>query len=232
MNMTIRRSKDRGQADHGWLNSQHTFSFAGYRDPRFMGHSRLRVINQDVVEPSRGFGTHPHNDMEILSYVIRGELAHKDTIGTGSVIRPGEVQLMSAGSGISHSEFNPSDTNEVEFLQIWISPSTTGDKATYQQRDFGTEDGLVLVVSPDGRDNSLTLKQDADVWRLIQDAGEQTQLDLTRKHSWVQVIHGELLVNGALLLPGDGLAIVDAESLTLVTQPDSERVEALIFDLP
>ena len=232
MKMNIRRSNDRGQADHGWLHSQHTFSFAGYRDARYMGLSRLRVINQDVVEPTRGFGTHPHRDMEILSYVVRGELEHKDTIGTGSIIRPGEVQLMSAGAGIAHSEFNPSDSNAVEFLQIWLMPSTSGGKPSYQQHDFGSDDGLVLVVSPDGRDGSLIVKQNADVWRLFQKAEQKTELSLTRPYSWVQVVRGQLAVNGALLDAGDGLAIEGAPSLELITPAGSVRAEALIFDLP
>lgn len=232
MKASIRRSTDRGHADHGWLDSRHTFSFADYHDPRFMGLSRLRVINQDVVQPARGFGTHPHRDMEILSYVVRGELKHEDTLGTGSVIRPGEVQLMSAGSGIAHSELNPSASSEVEFLQIWLTPSTAGGQPSYQQRDFGSEDGLVLVVSPDGRDDSLTVKQDVDVWRLLQAPDERSTLPMARPYSWVQVVRGQLAVNGALLGPGDGLAIEAAATLELVTPPDGARAEALIFDLP
>lgn len=225
----IRRSADRGHADHGWLHTRHTFSFAHYHDPRYMGFGKLRVINQDIVAPGRGFGTHPHRHMEIISYVVRGALKHRDTLGTGSVIRPGEVQLMSAGQGISHSEHNASATEPVEFLQIWVLPQTAGGTPRYEQRAFDTEaDGLRLVVSPDGRQDSLTVGQDVDLYRLMLHGGGDLRHAMQRRRAWVQLISGELVVNGAGLNPGDGLAVVGADTLSLKGSGD---VEALVFDL-
>lgn len=231
MQMQIRRSAERGQADHGWLHSQHSFSFAGYRDPEFMGFGALRVINQDVVAPGRGFGTHPHQDMEIISYVVDGALEHKDNIGTGSVITPGEVQLMSAGRGISHSEFNHSDDTPVRFLQIWVLPRERGGAPGYQQRRFPqTGDGpLQRVVSPDGEDGSLRVKQDMEIHRLLLGAGEAVTHHPARARVWVQVIRGTLDVAGARLFEGDGLAVLDAGDLPLVAHEGD--VEALVFDL-
>lgn len=228
MKLSILKANDRGDADHGWLHSRHTFSFAGYYDPRRMGFSHLRVINEDRVDAGRGFGTHPHRDMEIVSYVIDGELGHRDTLGTGSVIRPGEVQLMSAGSGIAHSEMNPSPERPVHFLQIWILPAKAGTKPRYDQRDFGRDPGLRLVVSPDGRDGSLQIGQDTDIHRALLSAGTTTTLPLRHTRAWVQVVRGQLDVNGAQLRDGDAVAIEDASSIPL--RADSE-VEALIFDL-
>ncbi len=227
--MEIRRSNDRGRADHGWLDTRHTFSFAGYMDPRFMGFSHLRVINQDRVTAGRGFGTHPHRNMEIISYVVSGALEHKDTIGTGSVIRPGDVQLMSAGSGIAHSEFNHSQTDPVEFLQIWILPAEGGGEAGYQQHHFGREQGLTHVVSPDGSNDTLRVKQDMDLYKLVLAEGTEAVHALKRRRAWVQVIHGTLDANGALLQPGDGLAVVDDPELRLKSVEG--EVEALVFDL-
>jgi redox-sensitive bicupin YhaK (pirin superfamily) len=229
LQMHIRRSADRGHADHGWLDTRHSFSFANYYDPRFMGFSHLRVINQDVVAPGRGFGAHPHRNMEIISYVLRGGLEHRDTLGTGSVIRPGEVQLMSAGRGIAHSEFNASKADPVEFLQIWILPREAGGQPRYAQAAFDlAETGLRLVVSPDGRDGSLTIGQDMDLYRLLLPEGGTAAHTLQRKRAWVQLIRGELVVNGAGLFPGDGLAVEAADTLQLVGTGD---VEALVFDL-
>lgn len=232
MQMMIRRSADRGGADHGWLNTRHTFSFAGYYDRRFMGFGPLRVINQDVVEAGRGFGSHGHRDMEIISYVVDGALEHRDSMGTGSVIRPGEVQLMSAGTGVTHSEMNASADDEVQFLQIWILPAEGRTQPRYEQRAFPTEpdDGVRLVVSPDGRDGSLTVGQDMDLFRVLLAPGQTAEQALTRRRSWVQVVHGPLQVNGVLLQDGDGLALEGAASVAL-TAEDS-RVEALLFDLP
>jgi redox-sensitive bicupin YhaK (pirin superfamily) len=227
--MEIRRSAERGHANHGWLDSHHTFSFASYHDPRFMGFSHLRVINQDQVSPGAGFGTHPHRNMEIVSYVISGALEHKDTLGTGSIIRPGDVQLMSAGAGISHSEFNHSKTEPVRFLQIWLLPSEAGGQASYQQAHYAPQPGLTLVVSPEGRDGSLRVKQNTDLWRLLLDEGASAHLPLRRARAWVQVVTGTLDVNGARLYPGDGLAITDTAALDLSAQQGA--VEALIFDL-
>jgi redox-sensitive bicupin YhaK (pirin superfamily) len=227
--MEIRRSDARGHADHGWLDSRHTFSFASYHDPRYMGFGHLRVINQDQVEPGRGFGTHPHRNMEIISYVVKGALEHRDTLGTGSLIRPGEVQLMSAGAGISHSEYNASKTDTVEFLQIWVLPSEAGGTPSYQQADFGQTPGLRLVVSPDGRDGSLRIKQKTDLWRLLAAQGEATTLPITRARAWVQVVHGVLDVEGVRLYPGDGLSIIERPQLSLLAHEGP--VEALIFDL-
>ena len=232
MRMSIRRSADRGHGDHGWLSSQHTFSFAGYRDPAFMGFGPLRVINQDLVQPGRGFGTHGHLDMEIISYVVGGRLAHRDSMGTGSVIVPGEVQLMSAGTGVTHSEMNDSHEEPVHFLQIWILPRAAGTTPRYEQQAFPTEpaDGLRLVVSPDGRGGSLTMGQDAELYRLMLPAGGEATHPVARARSWVQVVRGELEVSGAMLYQGDGLAVEQATQLRFVA--GREDVEALVFDLP
>jgi redox-sensitive bicupin YhaK (pirin superfamily) len=227
--MEIRRASARGHADHGWLDSHHTFSFAGYYDPGFMGFGPLRVINEDRVAPGRGFGSHSHRNMEIVSYVVAGGLEHRDTLGTGSVIRPGEVQVMSAGRGIAHSEMNASADEPVHFLQIWLLPAEGGGEPGYQQKAFPTDQtGIRLVVSPDGRDGSLRIKQDTDLYRVLLDEGTSRDHALRRDRAWVQVVRGELDVNGALLQPGDGLAVVDAGALTLKAHSD---VEALLFDL-
>lgn len=229
MKMHLRKSRQRGQADHGWLHSQHTFSFARFYDPQHMGFGHLRVINQDVVAPGRGFGTHPHRDMEILSYVVRGGLEHKDTLGTGSVIRPGDVQLMSAGTGIAHSEFNASAQDEVEFLQIWILPNQIGGAPGYQQRAFDPDArGLTHVVSPDGAGSSLRIKQDMDLYRLLLDDGAQARHPLARDRGWVQLVRGDLEVNGVALQPGDGLAVEGGGELAFTARG---AVEALVFDL-
>jgi redox-sensitive bicupin YhaK (pirin superfamily) len=227
--MSIRRAAERGGADHGWLKTSHTFSFARYHDPRFMGFGPLRVINQDRVAPGRGFGTHSHNNMEIISYVTHGTLKHKDTIGTGSEIVPGEVQLMSAGRGIAHSEMNGSDIEEVRFLQIWIMPNQQGTPPRYEQKLFPLDKGIRLVVSPDGQDGSLTVGQDMALHRVLLAEGQVAEHSVQRRRVWVQIITGTLEVSGALLFPGDGLAVVEADTLSL--RADSGDVEALIFDM-
>ena len=226
--MEIRRSADRGHANHGWLDSRHTFSFAGYFDRRFMGFGHLRVINQDEVAPGAGFGTHGHRNMEIISYVVDGALEHRDTLGTGSVIRPGEVQLMSAGAGIAHSEYNHSATDPVRFLQIWVLPREAGGDPGYQQRDFGRSPGLRRVVGPDGDDGALRVGQDMELWRLLLDGPGAETLPLNRDRAWVQVVRVTLDVNGVRLYPGDGLAVSDARALDLSSEG---AVEALLFDL-
>jgi redox-sensitive bicupin YhaK (pirin superfamily) len=229
MKTLVRRSIDRGHANHGWLDTHHTFSFAGYHDPRFMGFGHLRVINQDTVDAGRGFAQHAHRDMEIISYVVDGALEHTDTLGTGSVIKPGDVQLMSAGRGIAHSEYNHSRAEGVQFLQIWVLPAQRGTAPRYDQKAFAlTERGLQLVVSPDGRDGSLTIGQDLDLYRLLLDDGATAHLKPRRGNVWVQVIRGPLEVAGEVLQPGDGMAVTEAEALTFRAQA---ATEALIFDL-
>jgi len=229
MQMSTRRASERGGANHGWLNTKHSFSFARYYDPRFMGFGPLRVINQDRVAPGRGFGTHAHRNMEIISYVVAGSLAHRDTIGTDGIIVPGEVQLMSAGSGISHSEMNASREAEVHFLQIWVTPSALDTPPRYDQRAFSRDErGLRLVVSPDGRDGSLTIGQDADLHRLLLRSGESAEHHALRHRVWVQVVHGQLAINGTQLQPGDGLAITAASALRFEAHADTE---ALVFDM-
>lgn len=227
--MYVRRSSERGHANHGWLNTRHSFSFARYYDRQHMGFGHLRVINQDVVSAGRGFGTHPHRNMEIISYVLRGALAHRDTLGTGSIIRPGDVQLMSAGAGIAHSEFNASQTEPVSFLQIWIMPRTGGGQPRYEQRTFPkAETNLKHIVSSDGRNGTLTIKQDMNLHRIdFNDAATQTHT-LQYNRAWVQVIDGTLSVNGMELHPGDGLGLSTDKTVHL--HSDS-RVEALLFDL-
>ena len=229
MQMEIRRAADRGHADHGWLDTNHTFSFAGYYDPRFMGFGALRVINEDKVTAGRGFGTHPHRDMEIISYVVDGALEHRDTIGTGSVIRPGEVQVMSAGTGVAHSEFNHHADRDVHFLQIWVLPRHSGNAPRYDQKAFADDVGPVqLVVSGDGRDGSLQIDQDVDLYRVRLDADAETRVSLKHDRAWVQIIDGEAVVNDVILSKGDGLAIVEATELLLRANED---LHALLFDL-
>jgi redox-sensitive bicupin YhaK (pirin superfamily) len=225
----LRRADARGHADHGWLDTRHTFSFAGYDDPRFMGFGDLRVISEDHIAAGAGFPKHPHRDMEIVSYVVEGALAHADTLGTGSVIRPGEVQLMSAGRGIAHSEYNHSKDEGVHLLQIWARPAERGTAPRYDQKAFPTtEKGLRLVVSPDGRDGSLTVGQDMDLHRLLLEGDDTATLAPRRGRVWVQVVKGGLEVAGERLASGDGLAIVEPEALTFRAHGGTE---ALVFDL-
>src|SRR5690606_10329783 len=217
-------------ADFGWLQSQHTFSFASYYDPAQMGFSALRVINDDKVAPGAGFDTHGHKDMEILSLVLKGKIAHKDSAGNTEVLPAGEFQLMSAGRGIYHSEFNASSAEELKFLQIWIQPNKFGGEPGYQQKDFGQREGLTLILSPDGRDGSLTVRQNAFLHQLILAKTGQQQLTLAAgRKVYIHLITGELDVSGHKLQPGDGIQISDQTALQLTASADSK---ALIFDLP
>ena len=237
--ITLRKSSDRGYADHGWLKSCHTFSFADYHDPAHMGFGNLRVINEDRIAPGSGFGTHGHRDMEIVSYVLEGELAHKDSMGTGGdkgaasgIIRPGDVQRMSAGRGVQHSEFNHAPAQTTHFLQIWIEPNVRGIPAEYEQKHFDdtTKRGtLRLVASPDGRDGSLTIHADASISAGLVDGTEQieTGLDPKRK-AWVHVVRGQLEVNGQKLGAGDALGLAGESKLQLA---HGEKAEVLVFDL-
>src|SRR5688572_15928397 len=204
----LRRGSERGHARHGWLDSFHSFSFADYHDPAHMGYGPLRVINEDRVQPGMGFGTHGHRDMEIISYVLEGELAHKDSMGNGSVIRPGDVQRLSAGTGISHSEHNASKARPVHFLQIWIVPDRRGHAPGYEQKPFPIEERrgrLRLVASPDGQDGSVTIHQDARVHVANLDGDERAELALAPgRHAWVQVARGSVELNGEPLATGDG----------------------------
>src|SRR6185295_1476402 len=230
--ITIRKSGDRGHAEHGWLDSRHTFSFADYHDPDQMGFRTLRVINEDRVREGEGFGTHPHRDMEILSYVLEGALEHKDNMGTSSVIKPGEVQRMSAGTGVLHSEYNPSRTEPVHFLQIWIQPEKRGIKPGYEQKAFPAaerSDKLRLVASRDGRDGSLTIHQDAELYTTLLQKGQRVAHSLRPgRHAWVQVTRGGITFNGTAMSAGDGAAVSGETSLEFGA---SEDAEVLMFDL-
>lgn len=230
--MKIRRASERGHADHGWLRSFHTFSFAEYHDPAHMGFRSLRVINEDRVEPGRGFGTHAHRDMEILSYVLDGELAHRDSMGTGSVIRPGEVQRMTAGTGVTHSEMNPSRDEPVHFLQIWFLPEKTGLEPGYEQKAFPEAERrgrLRLVASRDGRDGSVTIHQDAETWATLLEDGEEVRHGLRPgRHAWVHVARGAVEIGGTRLEAGDAAAI-DEPGVVAVAGRGS--AEVLLFDL-
>ena len=229
----VRRGKERGHANHGWLDTWHTFSFADYHDPAFMGFRVLRVINEDTVAPGRGFPAHGHRDMEIISYVLEGALEHRDSLGTGSVIRPGDVQRMSAGTGVRHSEFNGSPTEPVHFLQIWIEPAVSGIAPGYEQKTFPEAEKLGrlrLVASPDGADGSLTIHQDVRVYATRLPAGGEVVLRLAPgRHAWVQVARGAVTVTGQRLAHGDGVAISGQTELPIVADVDAEL---LLFDLP
>ncbi|MBA1275888.1 pirin family protein [Stutzerimonas azotifigens] len=230
--LTLRKSHERGTADHGWLQSRHTFSFASYYNPRENGFSDLLVINDDRVAPARGFGRHPHRDMEIFSYVLEGALEHKDSLGTGSVIRPGDVQLMSAGIGVSHSEYNHSPSEPVHFLQIWIVPSEKGAEPRYQQRHFDTASKrgrLALIISPDGAEESLSVRQDARVYAGLFDGDETASLNLAEgRAAYVHVARGEVELNGQKLGAGDGVKLWQESQLVLANGNDAE---VLVFDL-
>lgn len=228
----VRKANERGRGEHGWLNSRHSFSFANYYDPKQVGFSDLLVINEDRVAPGRGFGTHPHRDMEILSYVLDGALEHKDSMNTGSIIVPGDVQLMSAGTGVAHSEFNHSRTDPVHFLQIWIGPSVKGSAPRYKQSSIPAEHKrgkLRLVVSPDGADESLSVQQDVRVYAGLFDGVEQASLELApNRYAYVHVARGAATVNGVRLEAGDGARIRDERVLNFT---DGEKAEVLVFDL-
>ena len=232
--ITIRPAHERGHARHGWLDSRHTFSFADYYDPAHMGFRGLRVINEDRVEPGEGFGAHSHRDMEIISYVLDGGLEHKDSLGTGAVIRPGDVQRMSAGTGVTHSEFNASRSEPVHFLQIWILPAARGIRPSYEQKSFPAAERqgrLRVVASPDGRDGSVTINADAVVHAGLLGAGETARLPLgAGRHAWVQVARGHLRLDGRDLAPGDGAAVTDEPAVELEGRGD-ETAEVLVFDL-
>lgn len=228
-----RESAERGPTRMGWLDSKHSFSFGHYFDPAHMGFGPLRVINEDKVAPGAGFGTHPHDNMEIISYVLDGALAHKDSMGTGSVIRPGDIQLMSAGTGVSHSEFNNSATEGVHFLQIWIMPSERGVKPNYQQRSFDRaemENKFRVVISPDGQDDSLHVNQDARMLAGRFEADKVTTLAAKPdRRYWVQMARGAANVNGVAVQAGDGLAITGEKDIRVESTAASE---ILVFDLP
>jgi redox-sensitive bicupin YhaK (pirin superfamily) len=230
--ITLRRAEDRGHFDHGWLNTYHTFSFADYRDPKHMGFHGLRVINEDRVQPGEGFGTHPHRDMEIVTYVLEGALEHRDSMGNGSVIRPGEVQRMSAGTGITHSEFNASKTELVHFLQIWFLPAERGIEPGYEQKAIDAKE-LVgrarLVASPDGRDGSVTIHADARLYAGRFDQGASAEIAIPEaRHAWVHVARGRARINGHELEAGDGAALSDEP---VVRVEGIAASEVLVFDL-
>ena len=230
--LNIRRSDDRGHGQHGWLESRHTFSFAGYWDANHMGFRSLRVINEDRVIPGRGFGTHGHRDMEIISYVLEGALEHEDSMGTGSVIQPGDVQRMSAGSGVLHSEYNASKIDPVHFLQIWIVPNRSGIEPSYEQKRFPKEEKTNrwrLAASPDGAEGSVLLHQDAKLYVSLLDAGEPLRFERDAgRHLWMHVARGTVEVDGIELSAGDGVSTSDATELTVTA---SEDAELLLFDL-
>jgi hypothetical protein len=229
--ISIRLSRDRGHFDHGWLNTYHTFSFADYHDPDHMGFRSLRVINDDRVAPGQGFGAHRHRDMEIVSYVLEGALAHKDSLGNSGVIRPGDVQRMSAGTGVEHAEFNASKTEPVHFLQIWILPERRGLPSGYEQNTFPEESKrkrLRLVGSPDGREGSVTIRQDVAVYASVLGRGEEVRHVLApERAAWLQVARGELALNGESLKEGDGAAVTDERELSIA----GRGTEFLLFDL-
>lgn len=231
-NLTVRRAEERGRADFGWLDSRHTFSFGEYFDPRHMGFGPLRVINDDRVAGGGGFPTHPHRDMEIISYVLDGALEHRDTLGTHSVIRPGDVQRMTAGTGVRHSEYNASDTESVHFLQIWIIPERQGLAPGYAQKAFSdTEkrDRLRLVASRDGRDGAITIHRDVDLYATLLSAGKSVTHEIAAgRGAWVHAARGALSLNGEALRTGDGVSVLGPAVLTLSA---TEETEALLFDM-
>jgi quercetin 2,3-dioxygenase len=232
--ITVRHAKERGTANFGWLDSRHTFSFGEYYDPAQMGFGPLRVINEDRVSPGQGFGTHGHKDMEIISYVLEGALEHKDSIGTGSVIRPGDVQVMSAGTGIRHSEFNHSKTEPVHFLQIWVVPDRQGIAPRYEQKTFPDTEKrgrLRLVGSSDGRDGSVVIHQDVELFAALLNAGEKVTHALAPgRKGWIQVIRGAVALDGHDLVAGDGAAVANEPVLPATAKVDN--TEILVFDLP
>ena len=230
--LNLRRANERGHADHGWLNSYHTFSFADYHDPAHMGFRSLRVINDDRVAPGQGFGTHPHRDMEIFSYVLEGTLEHKDSMGNGRQLQPGQIQLMGAGRGITHSEFNPSRSEPLHFLQIWIQPRERGLTPSYTEwhpKPEQADAAKVLVISPDGRDGSATIQQATDIYRLRLKPGQTVTHELNRgRGAWLQIVAGAAALNGVALATGDGASTEQPGKLTFTA---SEQTEAILFDL-
>ena len=228
--IALRKAEERGHFDHGWLDTHHTFSFADYHDPRQMGFRALRVINEDFVAAGMGFPTHPHRNMEIITYVLEGAVAHRDSMGNGSVIRPGEVQRMTAGSGVTHSEHNAEKNERLHLLQIWILPDQQGLAPSYEQRAFPDRKGkLRLVGSRDGRDGSVTIHQDVDLYASLLDVGARVNFNpRPGRHAWVQVTHGAIELNGKKMAAGDGAAISDERALAITAQQPSE---ILLFDL-
>ncbi len=230
--ITIRRSNERGGGDYGWLNTRHTFSFDTYHDPKFMGFRSLRVINEDWVQPGQGFPLHPHRDMEIITYILHGALEHKDSMGNGSIVRPGDGQRMSAGSGVRHSEANPSATDAVHLLQIWILPERRGIEPSYEQKSFSEGDKrsrLRLIASPDGKNGSVMIHQDAKLYVSLLEPGQEVKHQLDNgRYAWLQVAKGGVELNGKNLNQGDGAAISDEQKLTIKGTKDAE---ILLFDL-
>ena len=230
--ITVRPAAERGHFDHGWLDTYHTFSFASYHDPRHMGFRSLRVINEDRVQPGEGFGTHAHRDMEILTWVLEGALEHKDSMGNGSVIRPGDIQRMSAGTGVTHSEFNPSREGLVHLLQIWLLPSRRGLAPGYEEKRFPPQarrGGLCLLAARDGRDGAVSIHQDADLWTALLERGESVRHALAPGRSaWLHVARGAVSLNGVALGAGDGAAVSGEAALEITA---STRAEVLVFDL-
>jgi redox-sensitive bicupin YhaK (pirin superfamily) len=230
--ITLRRSSERGLADHGWLCSRHTFSFADYYDPSHMGFRSLRVINDDIVAAGRGFPEHPHRDMEIFSYVLEGALAHRDSLGNERILTPGQIQLMSAGTGVRHSEFNPSASESTHFLQIWIQPREHGLKPSYTEwhpSHRHADDPKVLVISPDGREGSACIQQDAEIFRILLEPGQSLQHEVREGRGiWLQVAEGSVVVNGITLATGDSAATEKSGTLTLTA---NSRTNVLLFDL-
>jgi quercetin 2,3-dioxygenase len=231
--LDIRKSEERGRADHGWLKSRHTFSFGDYYDPDHTEFGVLRVINEDRVDPDEGFGTHGHRDMEIVSYVLEGRLGHHDSMGNGSVIVPGDVQRMSAGTGVLHSEMNPSSSEPVHFLQIWIRPDAVGIVPSYEQKHFAAAEKrgrLRLVASQDGTDGSVRIHQDVRLYAGLFDGSERAELPLAaQRRAYVHLARGDLQVNGVALAAGDGLKVTDVPTLTL---SNGKAAEVLVFDMP
>jgi len=230
--LTIRKSEERGHANHGWLDSYHTFSFANYYDPQHMAFRSLRVINQDVIAGGKGFGTHPHRDMEIITYMLDGALEHKDSMGNGSIIHVGDVQRMSAGTGITHSEFNHSSTETAHLLQIWILPNQQNVTPSYEQISFSREEKLNqlrLIASPDGRNRSVTIHQDANVYAsILEDGAEVTHTVNPNRYAWIQVARGNVLVGDRLLNAGDAISSDQTGDLKITSQGNAE---VLVFDL-
>jgi redox-sensitive bicupin YhaK (pirin superfamily) len=231
--LTVRKAEERGHANHGWLDTYHTFSFADYHDPGEMGFGALRVINDDKVQPGQGFGTHGHRDMEIITYVLEGALEHKDSMGNGSIIRPGNMQRMSAGTGVRHSEFNPSPDERVHLLQIWIEPKITGVRPSYEEKQFGPAEKkgqLRLIASPDGREGSVTIHQDAYVYASMLDGKDAVTHRLApERRAYVHVARGAVKVNGVELKGGDGAKIAGENELVF---SGAKQAELLLFDLP
>jgi quercetin 2,3-dioxygenase len=229
---TIRRAADRGHANHGWLDSYHSFSFADYYDPDHMGFASLRVINDDTVAPAQGFGTHGHRDMEVITYILDGALEHKDSMGNGSVIRPGDVQRMSAGTGVQHSEFNPSKSEPVHFLQIWIQPDKQGAKPGYEEKHFDADSrrgNLRLLASKDGRQGSVSLNQDANLYAALLDGPQRLEHTLAKgRQAYVHLARGSATVNGEKLHGGDAMKLSGEAKVTLA---DATKAEVLLFDL-